>query len=489
MGDAMKNKKRNKVFLLMLIILGLSIGFAALSATLKINGTSTINKNTWNIYWDNIANQSGVTPVTPTTISDESTNIKKNIVNFTVEFDKPGDFYEFEVDAVNAGTLDAMIVDIDSKINGNSIISTENGRLVVADPSPVPSFIDYSITYADGTELGLNHLLAKADTSTTPITKTRETYKIRVEYSREKVEVSDLANETLLYEFSFAVTYGQSDDSAIDRNASPMNLGDYFTLVPDVDDYTVPTGLTGYENSTGWYSQDTIHPSELTLWRVIDIHQDGTVDAVSEYTSSTKVLVYGLRGYENFVGGLQTIASQYAKAGYTVGARSMGYDGQTLTIQDTSSLSSTSGDFHNYSNTMEYDSVGPVTGTGSEVDGGLGGDTLYLKDIQLVGNVYKSDTATYGDLGLKASVVGTSDYDAIYWVASRGYIKHNDFEGFYGINCNGTRIGRTANLVQRNDGGVFYNSDWYYIRPIITLKKGLKVDSGTGTLNDPYIFE
>lgn len=45
----MRNKKQRKVFLYLLIILGISVGFALLSTTLNINGIAGIKSNTWNI--------------------------------------------------------------------------------------------------------------------------------------------------------------------------------------------------------------------------------------------------------------------------------------------------------------------------------------------------------------------------------------------------------------------------------------------------------
>ena len=69
-----RRRKTNKIYALILILLVVSLGFATLSTTLKINGTSTLNKNTWNIYWDNIANKKGVTPqIEPEIIEDVET--------------------------------------------------------------------------------------------------------------------------------------------------------------------------------------------------------------------------------------------------------------------------------------------------------------------------------------------------------------------------------------------------------------------------------
>ena len=209
----MRNKKRNRVLFLLILLLGIGIGFAALATTLKINGTAIINRSTWNIYWDNVANETGVTPETHPQITPDENNVPKTLLTWSVTLNEPGDFYEFEVDAVNAGTLDAEIIGIDSKVGESSIISTVDGELVEADPTPVPSYIKYSVKYADGTAVGLGDKLPKApDLTSTPPVYTRKTYKIRVEYDRDAVtnaQVNGMEDDVTL-SFTYHVTYGQA---------------------------------------------------------------------------------------------------------------------------------------------------------------------------------------------------------------------------------------------------------------------------------------
>ena len=215
----MRNKKKSQISVLLLILLGLSIGFAALATTLKINGSATITKNTWNIYWDNIANQDVVTPTTSEIVSEDA-NHPNNIVTFEVTFDKPGDYYEFTVDAVNAGTLDAEIIGIEKKYNDTVIPEEEdpNNRVV-------PTYLKYEVTYADGSAIAIGNKLAKAPNPTAvPPVYTTKTYKIRVEYDKDAVTNADINNQVgnVTHEFSFKVDYGQAtpsgdeeDDSAI----------------------------------------------------------------------------------------------------------------------------------------------------------------------------------------------------------------------------------------------------------------------------------
>ena len=140
------------------------------------------------------------------------------------------------------------------------------------------------------------------------------------------------------------------------------------------------------------------------MWRVISKNEDGSVDAISEYVSSTGVYFQGTRGYANYVGALQAISEQYAKEGYTKSTRMIGYDGQTLTIADTSAFDGTTNTALGTTTTSD-----PKTGTGEEYSGGVLGDTLYLKDYLLVENVYGN---------VKAYKVETTTATA-YWLSSR----------------------------------------------------------------------
>ncbi len=217
-------RKKNSLLLLSLLLLGVTIGYAALSTTLKVTGTTNIGKNTWSIYWDNVANQSGVTTTTPV-ISNDATNGPNTVVTWTVTLDQPGDFYEFTVDAVNAGTLDAMITNIEHKLNG--VVMSNNNKL--------PDYVKYNVSYANGDEIALNQLLPKATVSGNTSTPTRETYKVRIEFD-SNIEAEDLSDENISYEISFGVTYGQADGNAVNphpvialpqgKNKDNLTVGD-----------------------------------------------------------------------------------------------------------------------------------------------------------------------------------------------------------------------------------------------------------------------
>ena len=187
----MKNKKKNIVFVLLLLIVGLSVGYALLSTNLKINGSSKIKGSSWDIHFDNlVVNSDSVelsTGDVPATISTSTTE-----VSYIVTLNKPGDFYEFTVDAVNAGSVDGMIESVTSKLN-DAVITT------------LPVYLDYSVSYSDGVPLQSNQILKAGDS---------ETYKVRVEFKKD-IENNELPSDAQTLTFNFEVVYVQADDNAV----------------------------------------------------------------------------------------------------------------------------------------------------------------------------------------------------------------------------------------------------------------------------------
>lgn len=106
-------KKRHLfVGLFILLICGISIGYAALQTTLTINGKTKIAKVDWNVHFSNAK-------VIETNLDDASIdqtitidNTAKTHATWTVTLSQPGDFYEFSIDVVNEGTLDAKLTNI-----------------------------------------------------------------------------------------------------------------------------------------------------------------------------------------------------------------------------------------------------------------------------------------------------------------------------------------------------------------------------------------
>ena len=233
----MKNKKKRKTLLLVLLLLGISIGFAALSTTLKIIGTTNISKNTWNIYWENKSvNQNGVSTTAPG-LSAEQGKTANTIATWSVTLNLPGDFYEFTINAVNSGTIDAMLSE-------DGITTT-----VVAgqgSPSTLPEYIVYTVTYEDGTAIAPYHKLGKA-VSGVP---TKEAYKVRVEFTDDITveQMNNIPSGGYSYTFTTQATYVQADDNAINRHGLISNcVGCKFAHLEIGSTYDPGSTITGNE--------------------------------------------------------------------------------------------------------------------------------------------------------------------------------------------------------------------------------------------------
>jgi hypothetical protein len=186
-----RNKKRDYLSILLLLVVGLSIGYALLQTTLTINGTSKIKGNTWDIHFANLHVTDGSVAIgtgdSAAVIQSTNTDI-----TYTVTLNEPGDFYEFTVDAVNAGTIDGMIESVTSKLNNNPITT-------------LPAYLNYSVTYSDGVALSPNQYLKAGDS---------ETYKVRIEFKKD-ISSSDLPTTVQTLTLDFGVVYVQADDNAI----------------------------------------------------------------------------------------------------------------------------------------------------------------------------------------------------------------------------------------------------------------------------------
>ena len=190
-----RNRRNTKYLLLLVLLLGITIGYAFVSTTLKINGDAIIKKQTWDVYWGvPTVKEGSVSMTAPTRSADQGEPANTKLV-WTVDLALPGDYYEFEVDAVNNGTMDAMIV----------------GLTPTVTPA-LPNYIKYSVTYADGVEPAINHLLPKKSGSTA----TTERFKVRVYYD-EKVATAESVNATsgdAPYTFNLDLVYGQATSDA-----------------------------------------------------------------------------------------------------------------------------------------------------------------------------------------------------------------------------------------------------------------------------------
>ena len=169
-----KNKKKKKkvlsVLVLLLLVLAITIGYAVLSQTLTITGTSTISNPSWDVHFENVQVASGSVPASVAPVANASD--KKTTLTYTVNLTVPGDYYEFTVDVVNGGNIDAKL---------NSLPS-------ITGPTPAQDvYTNYSFTETNGSAITLPQTIAANGGS--------KTYKVRVEFD-SNIESTQLPAST-----------------------------------------------------------------------------------------------------------------------------------------------------------------------------------------------------------------------------------------------------------------------------------------------------
>ena len=166
--------------LVLVCVFALSVAYSALNAVLSIDGHAQVSSSDWDIHLSNPKVKTG----------SATTNLPIIKTNSTLEFettlDMPGDYYEFTVDVVNAGSIDAMI----ENVIKTPELTTEQAK-----------FLKYEVSYQNGESISTKQLLAK-DT-TMPI-------KVRIEYRNDLVS-SDLPTGQVVLDLTLTLEYIQSD--------------------------------------------------------------------------------------------------------------------------------------------------------------------------------------------------------------------------------------------------------------------------------------
>lgn len=138
------------VLALVLSVVGISIGFAAMSTDLTINGSAEVVPASWDIKFKDLSSPTitGDAEVTtaPTITSDT------HIGNYAVKLTKPGDSVTYTFKVANDGTIDALLTNF---IKATPTF-TGTGATAAADATIVQNNFVYTITYSDDTAITKN---------------------------------------------------------------------------------------------------------------------------------------------------------------------------------------------------------------------------------------------------------------------------------------------------------------------------------------------
>lgn len=189
-------RKVNKplLYFVFFVFASVTVGYAALSTTLSITGKGTLSKNSWDIHFENLVIVDNGASAVTTAPTIDSTKTK---VSFNITLSKPGDTYEFTVDAVNKGTIDAML----SGFSATSLTTDQQ------------KYLTYTVTYSDGATISTKDYLKKG---------TSETIRVRVRF-KDDLTATDLPSSAETLNLTATFVYVQADSTAKER-AKPSIL-------------------------------------------------------------------------------------------------------------------------------------------------------------------------------------------------------------------------------------------------------------------------
>ena len=185
----------------------LTVAYAALNAVLNISGSAQVSSAEWDVHFDNIKVING------SVSGDDPRITSATTATFSTVLNMPGEFYEFTIDVVNDGSIDAMI----ENITKTPTLTSEQAK-----------YLKYDITYQNGESITTRQLVEK---------NSFVRLKVRLEY-RSDVTSSDLPKTSETLTLGLKLDYIQSDGSGsvVSNGGIPTRIvsGDLDTVGSEV---------------------------------------------------------------------------------------------------------------------------------------------------------------------------------------------------------------------------------------------------------------
>ena len=241
----MKNRKKNTKLVLLLLLVCITLGYAALRTGLNINGTANVASSSWNVYFSNyqMSNATNITPTTEPVITGTTTTS----ISYEVDLDVPGDIYEFSVEVVNGGSLDANI-SLVSKYNGSEIGPT----------NPIPEYITYTVTDENGDPIVDNHRLNHGDS---------EIVKVYVKYKDDDASVLP-AQDVPGLSFDIEIEATQAEKEPAETGVYTVQSDAIYigqTIPNTITTYSTPAEAMAVFSNRPFYLKHVLNDSDNTV--------------------------------------------------------------------------------------------------------------------------------------------------------------------------------------------------------------------------------
>ena len=239
----MEKERRTKalvIVVLLIVVAGLTVAFAALSTTLNINGTAYLDAAKWGIRFENLSSPTKIGSANVTGTAKIEETKAAEITGMNVSLSIPGDKVTYTVDLVNEGTINAKI----DKIEKTTLTEEQQ------------KYLTFKVTYKDGTEVSEGDILSKEE---------RKNLIITIEFIKDLTK-DDLPKQTSTISLSYKLNFVQTDEKATSGsqggNEKTYAVGDEFCLENECfyvikDNGTTVDALSKQNVNTKTYRQDS----------------------------------------------------------------------------------------------------------------------------------------------------------------------------------------------------------------------------------------
>ena len=207
----MEKERRTKalvIVVLLIVVAGLTVAFAALSTTLNINGTAYLDAAKWGIRFENLSSPTKIGSATTTGTAKIEETKAAEITDMNVSLSIPGDKIVYTVNLVNKGTINAKIDNIEK-----TVLTSEQQR-----------YLTFKVTDNNGYEIKQGDILEKGETKKITIT---------IEFIKDLTK-EDLPTSTNTISLSYKLNFVQTDDKTTSgsqgNNFKTYSVGDEFCL-------------------------------------------------------------------------------------------------------------------------------------------------------------------------------------------------------------------------------------------------------------------
>ena len=254
----MESERKTKIITLSAVIvavIGLTIAFAAMSRTLRINGSGTMDPANWDIYFENLS--SPVLAGEATTSGTPNLATKgAEITNLNATLKQPNDSVTYTVDITNDGDVNAEI----SQINLPSLTNAQS------------QLFEFSATYTNEYEHG--HTITVGD-----MLYAGETRNITIVFKYKDItDESLLPNSPEAINLSYSINYVQSNRKVTTTEAQQGGSSNYGEEIASA---SIGNGITAtyYGGTPIAKASNGVQPMAYTDNRVADNvrYQGGTL--------------------------------------------------------------------------------------------------------------------------------------------------------------------------------------------------------------------